>query len=158
MEATEFNFFIFHTKKLGPGDFSDQNPLEVLNIKASKRTPIFQKYFWTWQLTLKAVQASPYWLNWNFEKINLVIRHCRTFHSKPFFKQLSWVVMILLMKCISSFTPWSHYALIKNPWKNIYYGICISFGQAVTQSAPHQTSQDHQKTIPDSDKARELLS
>lgn len=62
--------------------------------------------------------------------MSLVIRHCRTFHGKPFFKQLSWVVMILLMKCISSFTPQSHYALIKNPWKNIYYGICISFGQA----------------------------
>lgn len=39
--------------------------------------------------------------------------------------------MILLMKCISSFTPQSYYALSKKTLeKNIYYGICISFGQA----------------------------
>lgn len=62
--------------------------------------------------------------------------------------------MILLMKCISSFTAQSHYGLMENPRNNVYYGICISFGQAdsgllgnpsghaFAQSAPHWTSQD----------------
>lgn len=68
----------------------------------------------------------------NFQKISLVIRGCRAFNSKQFFKQLpSPVVMISLMKCTSSSTTYHgvNYALIKNPSKNIYYGICISFVQ-----------------------------
>lgn len=128
------------------------NPPDVLDIKATGRNLFFQQIFKLGSSHYNLSKSPPiYWID--TYKINLVIRGCRAFNSKTFFKQLlSWVVMISIVKCIPSFTPWSHYDLIKNPWNNFYYGICMSFvqadagllgnllGQAVPQSAPQWTS------------------
>lgn len=91
----------------------------------------FPEIFLNLAVNPKSCLGLPLFTAWKLLESGSGYQSLPSFLQQTFFKQLlSWVVMISLMRCISSFTPWSHYALRKNSWKNVYCGICMSFVKA----------------------------